>query len=374
MWPPISRRPSTPERGSRNATSRWSRWPSTPYPSWWPAVSCATPRPSSACWWPSSAAPPAEEPVGDDQPETALLPLEVEDFLTWLVTERGRAANTVEAYRRDLRGYCAWLTDEGLTPQSAAPEDLDRWVTAQAGGELSAATVARRTVAVRTFHRFLVAEGLRADDPTVDLGARRVPAGLPKALTEPQILALLEATEGDDPLSRRDRALIELLYGTGARISEAVALSLADLDLEAATVRVTGKGSKERVLPLGRMVRVALREWLDPDVRGAMLVAGGARHDATAVFVNRRGRRLTRQGAWDIVVRRGRAAGIVDGLSPHVLRHSCATHMIDHGADIRAVQELLGHVSISTTQVYTKVAPERLRRVFDAAHPRARQG
>lgn len=317
----------------------------------------------------SLAGPDGGDRTGD---EAELLPLEVDEFLTWLVTERGRAANTVAAYRRDLRGYCTALRSAGRTPATVTAGEVEQWVVAQTAQDLAPATVARRVAAVRALHRFLVAEGLRLDDPAGDIGARQVPAGLPKALSESEVGRLIAATEGTDVLARRDRALLELLYGTGARISEVVALSLADLDLDAGLVRVTGKGSKERVLPLGRMARGALRDWLDPEVRGALQQGGGDRRDATAVFVNRRGRRLTRQGAWDIVVRRGRAAGIVEGLSPHVLRHSCATHMIDHGADIRAVQELLGHVSISTTQVYTKVAPERLRRVFDAAHPRAR--
>ncbi len=177
---------------------------------------------------------------------------------------------------------------------------------------------------------------------------------------------------GDEPLVRRDRAILEVLYGTGIRISEMVGLSLGDVDLDAALLRAFGKGSKERIVPLGRPARRALEAWLDPGGRGRVAPERFARRrDADAVFLNARGSRLTRQGAWLVVDRYARQIGLGSKLSPHVLRHSCATHMLDHGADIRAVQELLGHASISTTQVYTKVSTERLWRAYEAAHPRA---
>jgi integrase/recombinase XerD len=201
-----------------------------------------------------------------------------------------------------------------------------------------------------------------------------VPAGLPKALTEAEVGLLLDQVVGDDPVARRDRALIELLYGTGARISEVTALSLGDVDLDGSLVRLFGKGAKERVVPLGRFARMALADWLDDAGRGAMAPEQWARRgDAEAVFLNQRGGRLSRQGAYDVVKRHGDAAGLGERLTPHVLRHSCATHLLDHGADIRVVQEVLGHASVSTTQVYTKVSAERLRSVYEAAHPRARR-
>jgi integrase/recombinase XerD len=182
---------------------------------------------------------------------------------------------------------------------------------------------------------------------------------------------LLAAVVGDDPVALRDRAVLEVLYGTGARISELVGLDLGDVDLGAQLLRVLGKGSKERVIPVGRYANAALGEWLRQG-RPALTPARWARRgDADAVFLNQRGGRLTRQGAWLVVRAHGDEVGLGDRLTPHVLRHSCATHMLDHGADIRAVQELLGHASISTTQVYTRVSPERLRSVYDAAHPRA---
>jgi integrase/recombinase XerD len=210
-------------------------------------------------------------------------------------------------------------------------------------------------------------------DPTASVDTPRVPAGLPKALSESEITALLDAVAGTDAVARRDRALLEVLYGTGARISEACGLRLGDIDLDGSLVRLFGKGAKERVVPLGRLAARALAEWLAPEGRGELTPERWARRgDAEAVFLNQRGGRLSRQGAWAIVRRHGDAAGLGERLTPHVLRHSCATHMLDHGADIRAVQELLGHASISTTQVYTLVSTERLFSAYDAAHPRAR--
>jgi integrase/recombinase XerD len=199
-----------------------------------------------------------------------------------------------------------------------------------------------------------------------------VPAGLPKSLSEDEVAALLAAVAGDEPVARRDRAVLEVLYGTGLRISELVGLRLADVDLESALLRAFGKGSKERVVPVGRHAVAALADWLGPGGRPALVPERWARRtDADAVFLNRRGGRLTRQGAWLVVKRWGGEVGLGPRLTPHVLRHSCATHMLDHGADIRTVQELLGHASVSTTQVYTRVSTERLFAAYRAAHPRA---
>jgi integrase/recombinase XerD len=227
-------------------------------------------------------------------------------------------------------------------------------------------------VSVRSLHRFCVDEGAATVDPTGDVGAPRVPQGLPKALTEEEVERLLGAVVGEDAVARRDRAILELLYGAGLRISELVGLSLADLDLDAGVLRAFGKGSKERVVPVGRLAKAALGAWLGPGGRAAMAPERWARRgDADAVFLNQRGGRLSRQGAWGVVRRYGDRVGLGERLTPHVLRHSCATHMLDHGADIRVVQELLGHASIATTQVYTRVSTERLRQVYEEAHPRA---
>lgn len=315
------------------------------------------PRPSSA----SSSPPPAD----------LQLPLEIEEFLGWLAASQGRSANTLAAYRRDLRGYVAWLTAHGLDLGRVSGDDLVAWMADRRVSGLAPSTVARAAVAVRSLHRFLAAEGLADVDPSAELEATRVPRGLPKALAEDEVVRLLEAPVGDGPLVLRDRALLELLYGTGARISEVVGLSLADLDLEAGLVRVFGKGAKERIVPVGRMAAGAVSAWLGPGGRELVRRPNARRTDDDAVFLNARGGRLTRQGAWGIVERHARSVGLADRVTPHVLRHSCATHMVDHGADIRAVQELLGHASITTTQVYTKVSAERLRGVYLAAHPRA---
>ena len=234
------------------------------------------------------------------------------------------------------------------------------------------ATVARALVAVRSLHRFLAEEGMAAGDPSGDVGVPRVPQGLPKALSEAEVAALIAVVVGHDALARRDRAILEVLYGTGLRISELVGLSLGDLDLAGGTLRVLGKGGKERVVPLLGLAHDALAAWLAPGGRPAVVPDRWARRgDAEAVVLNARGGRLSRQGAWGVVRRHGRRAGLADRLTPHVLRHSCATHLLDNGADVRVVQELLGHASIATTQVYTMVSTERLHAVYRQAHPRA---
>ncbi len=298
----------------------------------------------------------------------------------WLSIERGLATNSLVAYRRDLRRYEAFLRARGLTDPARVGEDtvhafithLESLADDEGRRRLAPSSVARSVVAVRSFHRFCAREGFVARDPSEEVGAPRVPSGIPKALDEAEVVRLLGAVTGTDPLAQRDRALLELLYGTGIRISEAVGLDLADLDLDDGMIRVLGKGSKERVVPLGRTARNALEAYLR-DGRLALRRPRARRaSDADAVILNARGGRISRQACWTIVRRAGERVALGDRLSPHVLRHSCATHMLDHGADLRVVQELLGHASISTTQVYTKVSPERLRAVYDAAHPRAR--
>jgi integrase/recombinase XerD len=300
------------------------------------------------------------------------LPLEVEEFLSWLVTERGRAANTIAAYRRDLVAYTRWLTAHASSLHAVDTATLVEFVAERRASGAAASSVARQLAAVRTLHRHLVIEGDRVDDPTADLEGVKVPAGLPKPLSESDVTSLLDAVVGHEPVDRRDRALLELLYATGARISEACGLSMGDIDFDARLVRLFGKGSKERIVPFGRAAAAALDEWFSPRGRVRLVpLQWRRRNDAEAVFLNRRGGRLTRQAAWAVVKRYGERAGLRGELSPHVLRHSCATHLLDHGADLRVVQELLGHASIATTQVYTKVSQERLFEVYRAAHPRA---
>lgn len=297
---------------------------------------------------------------------------EAEDFLIWLAVEKGRSPNTLEAYRRDLLRYRDHLARRGSTVITATADDVIAFVHVLVGEGLAPSSVTRTLVAVRGLHRFLVVEELRIDDPAAELEMPRVPRGLPKALALDEVTSLIEVVVGDGPVARRDRAILETLYGTGVRISELVGLSLGDIDLHDGLARVLGKGSKERIVPIGRHAAIALNEWMAASGRGAMEPERWARRDdADAVFLNQRGGRLSRQGAWGVVRLHGDEVGLGDRLSPHVLRHSCATHMLDHGADIRTVQELLGHASISTTQIYTKVSTERLLAVYRSAHPRA---
>ena len=305
-------------------------------------------------------------------PGAVELPLEAEEFLSWLGSERGRSANTLGAYRRDLRTYVAWLRGAGMGLGDVSPETVEDYVAHLRRLGRAPASVARALVVVRSLHRFLTQEGHLGSDPALGVEVPRVPQGLPKALSEEEVASIIAAVVGNDPVARRDRAMLEVLYGAGLRISELVRLSLPDLDVGRGVLRATGKGAKERLVPVAGMAQEALAAWLGPAGRDRLAPERWARRgDADAVFLNARGGRLSRQGAWGIVRRYGDRAGVGDRLTPHVLRHSCATHMLDHGADIRVVQELLGHASLSTTQVYTMVSTERLRRVYQAAHPRA---
>jgi integrase/recombinase XerD len=289
------------------------------------------------------------------------LAADVEDFLTSLTSERGLATNTVSAYERDLRQYLEYL--DGIEQPTAG--DVSGFVASLRAARLAPRTVARKTAAVRMFHRFLVTEGVTGRDPTVLVESARLPSSLPKALPYQTIERLLVAPPPDTPLGRRDRALLEFLYGTAARVSEVVALDLSGIDLETGTAILTGKGSKQRLVPLGSYAIQAIGDYL-PD-RLAM-----QRGQQDALFLNARGRRLTRQGVWEIVRKAAQAAGVPRGeVSPHVFRHSAATHMVEGGADLRTVQQLLGHATITTTQVYTRVSPQHLLEVYAMSHPRS---
>ncbi|MGH9182281.1 MAG: site-specific tyrosine recombinase, partial [Acidimicrobiales bacterium] len=310
--------------------------------------------------------------VEEPAPPAVPLPMEAEEFLSWLSAEKGRAPATLGAYRRDLRGYVGWLAARETVLAQVSAATVERYVAELRGRGRAPASVARALVAVRSLHRFLAEEGDAETDPAGAVEVPRVPQGLPKALTEEEVGTLIASVIGHDHVARRDRAMLEVLYGTGLRISELVGLSLPDVDLAAGLVRAFGKGSRERVVPLVGMANQALAAWMAPSGRAAMVPEGAPRAGLDAVFVNARGGRLSRQGAWGIVRRRGERIGLAGRLTPHVLRHSCATHMLDHGADIRVVQELLGHASVATTQVYTMVSTERLRTAYETAHPRAR--
>ena len=295
-----------------------------------------------------------------------------EEFLSWLAVEQGRARNTLAAYRRDLAAYERFLTETHRRLEDVDMAAVEEHLARRRAAGIAPASVARELAAVRGLHRFLVEEGLAPVDPTDELAAPPLPKRLPKALSEEEVEALLCAPVGDDPFAVRDRAVLEVLYGTGMRASELVGLSLGDLGSDTGLVRVLGKGSKERLVPLGRHAAAALEAWLGPRGRPELAPRRWARRgDAEAVFLNSRGGRLSRQGVWTVLKKRAAAVGLAAKVHPHVLRHSCATHMLAHGADIRVVQELLGHVSIATTQAYTRVSTEHLRAAYEQAHPRA---
>ncbi len=295
--------------------------------------------------------------------------LAIEEFLTALVAERGLAVNTIEAYRRDLRQYREFLRDrEVVTVEQVAPAIVTDFVGMLRDLGAAEATISRKVASVRGMHRFLAVEEYVSIDPTVLLDSPQRAIGLPKALSIEEVTALLDAADTGTPLGGRDVALLEFLYATGARVSEAIALDQIDVDLDEATAIVTGKGSKQRLVPLGSFVIAALRRYY-PARRE--FVGNGT--DPGAVFVSVRGRRLTRQAVWQIMKKTGSAAGLDSAkVSPHVLRHSAATHMVEGGADLRTIQELLGHASISTTQIYTRVSPQHLYEVYVSSHPRGR--
>ncbi|GAA3451683.1 site-specific tyrosine recombinase XerD [Dactylosporangium matsuzakiense] len=303
----------------------------------------------------------------------------VDSYLDHLTVERALAANTLLSYRRDLDRYVEWLVAAGITDLAAVTaRDIAAHVAdlrAPAGDTppLSASSAARAASAVRGLHRFALLEGLAATDPSREVKPPALPKRLPKALDVDQVARLL-AVVPNGPLDLRDAALLEFLYGTGARISEAVGLAVDDLDLDArpGMAVLHGKGGKTRLVPMGSYARAALDAYL---VRARpSLAAHGT--GVPQVFLNARGGALSRQSAWTILRKAAAAAGLpVDGaagVSPHTLRHSFATHLLDGGADIRVVQELLGHASVTTTQVYTLVTVDRLREVYATAHPRAR--
>jgi len=296
-----------------------------------------------------------------------------EEYLTWLAVEHGRARNTIVSYRRDLLAYESFLASHGHEIGSADMGLVEEHLAQLRDDGLAPASVARALAAIRGLHRFCIDEERAQSDPTSDISQPRLQLRLPKAIDEEEVGRLLDAAEGSDAFSLRDKAILEVLYGTGMRVSELAGLSLSDLGSDTGLVRVLGKGSKERLVPLGRCARAALDDWLGPRGRPQLEPRRWARRgDAEAVFLNGRGGRLTRQGIWGVLKKRAALVGLSARVHPHVLRHSCATHMLAHGADIRVVQELLGHVSVATTQLYTRVSPEHLRKVYESAHPRAR--
>lgn len=295
-------------------------------------------------------------------------------YLDHLAVERGLARNTLLSYRRDLTGYLRYLSAAGVTrPAEVTSAHVSGYLAelrmpADGSAGLAASSSARALVAARGWHRHLVGEGTAETDPSREVHPPSPAKRLPKALTVAEVEALLAAAGTDDPRGLRDRALLEFLYATGARISEAVGLDVDDLDDASGVVRLFGKGSKERIVPVGSYARAALSAYL---VRGRPALAAGGR-GTPAVFLNARGGRLSRQSAWQVLRDAAERARITAAVSPHTLRHSFATHLLQGGADVRTVQELLGHASVTTTQIYTLVTVDALREVYAIAHPRAR--
>ena len=296
---------------------------------------------------------------------------DLDSYLRHVSIERGLAANTVAAYRRDLDGYVEWLGARGVDEISAVTQqqvsEYVRELGSREQAPLTASSLARVLSSVRGLHRFLLEEGKLETDVAREVKPPKLASRLPKALSVDQVTALLDAVAGDDVQALRDRALLELLYATGARVTEAVSLNVDDV-FDEDIVRLRGKGNKERIVPLGRFARDALDAYL-VRARPVFSVRGAA---TPALFVGIRGQRVSRQNAWLIIRAAAERAGLAAHVSPHTLRHSFATHLLQGGADVRVVQELLGHSSVATTQIYTMVTADTLRDMYTTAHPRAR--
>ncbi len=308
-------------------------------------------------------------------PVSASIAAHMDRYVDHLIVERGAASNTVASYRRDLDRYLGYLFSRGIASvDEIAESDVREFLVELRRGDADAgrppladSSIARTLVATRGFHKFAAAEGIASDDVAHRVSPPRPAQRLPKSLPVDAVIAILEAAGAPDhPRALRDRALLELLYSCGARISEAIALDVDDLDTESRAVRLLGKGGKERIVPVGGPAIEAIDAYL---VRGRPALVA---RSEPALFLNARGGRLSRQSAWQVLVTAAERAGLDTAVSPHTLRHSFATHLLDGGADVRVVQELLGHASVTTTQVYTLVTVNTMREVYATAHPRAR--
>jgi integrase/recombinase XerD len=299
--------------------------------------------------------------------------LAAEAFLNHLQIERGLAKNTIAAYKRDLAKFSSFLNDKDL--RSVTPDEITRFEVSLRVNNFSTGTINRIDSTLRSFFKHLQAEHGLAD-PTLEIASGKSVRRLPKALTITQILAMIEsAYKESEPITLRDQAMLELLYSSGARVSELIGINVNDLstiattDGEITTLKLRGKGSKERIVPLGSFATKAIENYC---VRIRPDLVANARESTSALFVNARGGRISRQSAWQMVLKSAKAAGVTDHVSPHVFRHSYATHLLDGGADIRVVQELLGHASVTTTQIYTLITIDKVRESYSLAHPRAK--
>lgn len=287
-------------------------------------------------------------------------------FISYLRVERGLAANTVEAYGRDVRGFLDFLADRRMGPEEVGHRELLQYLQ-ELYQRLSPRSVARKTVSVRAFYRYLILDGYLNNDPTETLEAPRTLQSLPKYLSQEEVERLLQLPDVTTPHGLRDRTMLEVLYASGLRVSELVRLRLENVNFEVGFVRIVGKGNKERIVPLGETARDWIRRYLTEAYPKFQPKAAGSR----ALFLSQKGGSMSRQNFWMIVEKLGRRMGLNRRLSPHVLRHSFATHLLENGADLRAVQMMLGHADISTTQIYTHVTRERMKKIYDQLHPRA---
>jgi integrase/recombinase XerD len=290
----------------------------------------------------------------------------IDAFLTYALAEQGLANPSIEAYGRDLNDFSRFVAARGaVSPARVKHAAITVYLISLRRQGRAASTVKRRTAAIRSFYKYLQREGVLAHDPTLDLASPKLPRRLPRVLTVNEVERLMASPNPGALDGVRDLALLELMYATGLRVSETVGLDLSDLDLAQEVVRCVGKGNKERLVPMGSQAVRSLRDYLGK--ARPRLVRG---HATQALFVSRLGERFSRQGCWKLIRRYARRSGITTSLTPHVLRHSFATHLLERGADLRAVQEMLGHASISMTQVYTHLTRERLRDVYRQSHPR----
>ncbi|MBD7964632.1 site-specific tyrosine recombinase XerD [Fictibacillus norfolkensis] len=292
----------------------------------------------------------------------------VQDFLQYIIVERALSKNTIDSYKRDLTQYVRYLQKvESLE----TIHEIDRnhiigyLLFLKENGKAST-TLARNIASIRSFHQFLLREKVSSQDPSVHIETPKTERKLPKVLSTDEVEALLDTPASNDPFSQRDKGMLELLYATGIRVSELVQLNIGDVHLDMGFIRCIGKGNKERIIPLGKMAQTAIERYLH---NGRSIMLKGKKTDA--LFLNHHGNRLSRQGFWKILKQLARKAHIEKELTPHTLRHSFATHLLENGADLRAVQEMLGHADISTTQIYTHVTKTRLKDVYSAFHPRA---
>jgi integrase/recombinase XerD len=315
------------------------------------------------------AAPEPPREKGEGGPGSRFEGL-VLDFLAYLELERGMARNTLQSYRSDLLQFGTFLGERGRTAEEATAADVSDYLTGLAAGNgrpgATSATIQRKTASLRSFYRHLRREGVRESDPTAKLSAPRRSRKLPRVLGLAEVQRLLEQPKGTDPIALRDRALLELMYACGLRASETIDLDVAHVDLVDCVVRARGKGSKERIVPVGRTAARAVADYLR---RGRPPLIGS--RTQSRLFVNFRGGPLTRQGLYKVIGRHAASAGLADKMSPHTLRHTFATHLLSGGCDLRSVQEMLGHADVSTTQMYTHLSNDEIKQVYFRAHPRA---